>query len=295
MELLVELAVYCACGLLLGQLIQFLVQLVLCGAIILNVDVCSATGLSHLATHILVEGRHNGISGIILHIVAGARDGYWRALGRAHTQYVYSHSGILGGLGSLECPTLVVLTIGNHDDSLADAFLLGKAMCSHIDGTGDISALSSHHRWVDTRQEHLGRNIVAGDRQLHECIACKHDETNLIISKVVNQILYHHLTAIQSARRDILGHHRVTDIHRNDGLDAHTLLVVDLGAKLRTGQHHDEQCQSALQNPEFHSRTESRHIGHQFAQQFGIAKLTQAFLLIAIRKEADDGQHWYHR
>ena len=258
-------------------------------------NICSTTGLSHLATHILIECRHNSVSGIVLHIVAGSWDGYWRALGRAHTQYIYSHAGILSGFGRFECPTLVVLTIGYHDDCLADAFLLGKAMCSHIDGTGDICALSSHHRWVDTRQEHLGRDIVAGDRQLHECIACKHDKTYLIVSKVVNQILYHHLTAVKSAGCDILGHHRVTDIHRNDGLDANTLLVVDLGAKLRTGQHHDEQCQSALQNPEFHCRTESRHIRHQIAQQLGIAKLAQAFLLIAIRQEADDSQHRYHR
>ena len=196
--------------------------------------------MSHLTTHLLVKTRHNGIAGIILHIIACAGNGDWRTLRRTNTQHIDTHAGILSGFGSLECPTLVVLAIGNHDDGLADAFFLGKAMCGHIDGAGNIGALGSHHRRVDARQEHLGRHIIAGDRQLHKGIACKHDKSDLIVSEVVYQILDHHLTTLQTAGNNILGQHRVTDIHGDNGLDAHTLLVANLSAQLRAGQHHNQ-------------------------------------------------------
>ena len=189
----------------------------------------------------------------------------------------------------------MILAIGNHNDGLANTLFLGKAMGCHIDGTGNISALGGHHRGVDAGEEHLGRHVIAGDRQLNESVASKHQQANLIVGEVIHQILDHHLTTVQTAGRDILGQHRVTDIHRNNSLDAGTLLVTDLGAELRTGQHNNQQCQSTLQNPEFYCGAETRHIGHERTQQFGIAKFTQTFLLIAIREKADDGQYWYHR
>ena len=295
LELLVKLTVNSAGSFLLREFVEFVIQLVLCRTVVLHMDIGTATSLSHLATHILVESRHHGIARVILHIIACARNGDRRTLSRSYTQHIHAHACFFGSLGSFECPTLVVLTIGNHDNGLTNTFFLCKAMRSHIDGTSNICALSGHHRWVDTRQEHLGRYIVAGDRQLHKGIACKHYQTYLIVGKMIHQVLDHHLTAVQTTWHDILGQHRVTDIHGDNRLDTHTLLVTDLGTELRTCQHHYQQCQSSLQHPEFDCRTETRHIGHQRAQQLGIAKLTQAFLLIAIREKADERQYWYHR
>ena len=185
----------------------------------------------------------------------------------------------------------MVLTVGNDDDGLAYLLLLGEAVGSHLYSPRYVRALRGHQRRVDVRQEHLGRHIVTGDGQLHKGIACKHNEAYLVVRKVVDQVLDHHLRTVQTAGRHILGQHGVTDVDTNDGLNACALLVTDFRSHLRTGKHQDEQGQSGLQQPELHSRTPARHVGHQLLQQPGVAKLAQALLLVTIGQKPDDGQY----
>ena len=99
----------------------------------------------------------------------------------------------------------MVFTIGNHDDSLPHAFLLGEAVDGHIDSSGNISALRGNHVRRDAAQEHLGTDIVAGNRQLDKGIACKDYESYLVIGKVVDKILNHHLRTVQTTGSHIFG------------------------------------------------------------------------------------------
>ena len=166
-------------------------------------------------------------------------------------------------------------------------------MHGHIDGTTYISALGCHHRGIDAREEHLGRYVVAGDRQLHKGIACKDDKADLIVREMVDEVLDHHLTAIKTTRHDILCPHGVTDVHTDDGLDADTLLLTDLRSHLGARKHQHEQGQGALKDPELHRRTEARHIGHECLEQSRLTKLTQPFLLIPVGDETDECQYGY--
>lgn len=163
-------------------------------------------------------------------------------------------------------------------------------MGSHIDGTGNISALGSHHRGVDAGEEHLGRHVIAGDRQLNESVASKHQQANLIVGEVIYQILDHHLTTVQTAGRDIpTSIELLISIAIIVSMPVRCSLLI-LVPNCGRAQHNNQQCQSTLQNPEFYCGAETRHIGHERTQQLGIAKLTQTFLLIAIREKADDGK-----
>ena len=134
----------------------------------------------------------------------------------------------------------MVLTVGNDDNGLSHALLLGKAMGRHVDCRSNIGALGSYHPRADVREEHLSRHVVTGDGQLHKGIAGKHDKTYLVVGEVVHQILYHHLRAIQTAGCHIFGQHRVADVQTDDCLYAGTFFVTDFRAQLRTGQHNNE-------------------------------------------------------
>ena len=200
---------------------------------------------------------------------------------------------ILGFLSSLQGTTLVVFTVGNDDDSLTDTLLLRKAVRGHRDSLCNICTLCSHHRRIDARQEHLGRHIVTGDRQLDKGVARKDNQTNLIIGEVIDEVLHHHLGTVQTTGCHIFSEHGVTDIHRYDGLYAGTLLVTNLRTKLWTGSHHNKECQCSHQDAILYQRTEARHVRHQFLHQFGITKAAQAFLLLAYHQPAYHCQHWY--
>ena len=119
-------------------------------------DIGTATSLSDLLTHILIECRHHRTACIILHVFTSAGNGDRCALCGTNAQHINTHTAILGGLGRLYCPTLMIFTIGNHDYRLSDALFLREAVGSHIYGSSDIGALSRHHRGVDTGEEHLG-------------------------------------------------------------------------------------------------------------------------------------------
>ena len=87
----------------------------------------------------------------------------------------------------------MVFTVGDDDDSLANALLPGETVDGHIDGSGNIGALCGYHRGGNAAQEHLGADVVAGDGQLDEGVAGKDYQANLVVSEVVDQILDHHL------------------------------------------------------------------------------------------------------
>ena len=125
---------------------------------------------------------------------------------------------------------------------------------------------------------------------MYKGIAGKDNQAYLIVVKFIHQILDEHLGTVQTTGCHILGEHGVTDIHTDDGLDAGTLLVADLGTHLRTCQHHNEQCQGTQQQTELHQRTEPRHVRHQLTHQFGVAETTQALLLLAYHQPAEQGQ-----
>ena len=107
---------------------------------------------------------------------------------------------------------------------------------------------------MNVGEEHLCRNIVACDWQLDECVAGKDDKTNLVVGEIVNKILHHHLAAIKTARSDILRKHRVADVHGDDCLDALSLLVTYLCAKLWACEHDDDECECCFKQPELDRR-----------------------------------------
>ena len=80
LELLIVVAKDCGIGLFLFQFIKLLVQQSLGIGIVINMDIGTATSLSHLTTHLLVEGRHHGVARMVLHIAIGARHRYGRTL-----------------------------------------------------------------------------------------------------------------------------------------------------------------------------------------------------------------------
>ena len=196
LELLVKLTVKGSRSFFLGEFIEFMVELLLGGTVVLNMDIGTTTGLGNFLTHLFIEHRHDSITGIVFHEVIGAGDGNGGALGRADTQNIHTHILILGGLGGFEGASLMIFTIGNHDDSLANAFILGKAMGGHVNGSGNIGALGRYHRGVDAGEEHLGGDIVTGNGQLHKGVACKDNQTDLVIREMVDEVLDHHLTAV---------------------------------------------------------------------------------------------------
>ena len=207
-------------------------------------DIGSAAGIGQLTAHGIVKSRHNGLAAVVLQVLAIAQ-GNGGATGGADAEDIDVHAFVAGVLGGLHGTAFMVFAIGDDNDGLAYAFLLGEAMRGQRNGGGNVGALGGYQRGVDARKEHLGRNIVAGNGQLHEGIAGEDDEPYLVVSEVIYQILDHHLSTVQAAGRHVLGQHGVADVHTDDGLDARTLLVRNAGAHLGTRQHDDEQCQGS--------------------------------------------------
>ena len=83
----------------------------------------------------------------------------------------------------------MVFAIGNHDNRFANAFLLTKAAHRKVNGLGDVSALCGDESWVDVLQEHLSRNVVGGNGQLHKGISCEHHQSDAVVCKVIYEIL----------------------------------------------------------------------------------------------------------
>ena len=169
----------------------------------------------------------------------------------------------------------MVFTISNHNDSTSNIVLLGKTFRSQINGISYIGALCLNQTRGDILQEHLGRNVIAGNRQLHKRIACKNNQSNLVIGKIINQIFYQHLTLIKTGRNNILCQHRVGDIQTNDSFNTLSLIMRNLATHLRTSQHDNQECQCWQQQTEFHGRTVFRNTRHQLFEKLRITQLLQ--------------------
>ena len=213
--------------------------------------ICSTARLCYIAAHALIESRHDSVAATVLHISSVAV-GNRCATGRTHTEHIHSHALLSGFLGSLNGSSLVVLTIGDDDDSLADAFLLSETVHCLRYGKRDVGALSGNQRGLDVSKKHLRRHIVARDRQLYKGVTGKYQESYFVVGEVIHEILHHHLATVETARCNILRKHRVADVHGNDSLDALSLLITYLGAKLRTSEHDDDKSKGSLYQPEFH-------------------------------------------
>ena len=92
-----------------------------------------------------------------------------------------------GGFGGTDSVVLMVLAVGDQDDRLIGRLVRGKGTGGQVDGGTDRRTLRRDHRRVDRGQEHLGGDIIRGDRQLRESVAGEHDQAYLIIRKAVRQ------------------------------------------------------------------------------------------------------------
>ena len=167
---------------------------------------------------------------------------------------------------------------------------LGEAIAGHGQGSGDVGALHVDERGLNALQEHLGRDVVAGNGKLDEGIACKDNESNLIVGEMVDEILDKHLALLQTRRNHILSQHGVADVKADDCFDAIALLARNLRSHLWTCQHHDEQGKCCLKQPELHRGTILRNVGHQFLEQGWITKLAELASALPPSPEPDECQ-----
>ena len=103
----------------------------------------------------------------------------------------------------------MVFAISNYDNGSAYILLLSETLGSQIDGFADIGSLGLDKTRGYVLKKHLCRNIIGGDWQLHESIACKDDESNLVVVKVVDQIFDKHLTLVQTGWNHVLTEHGI--------------------------------------------------------------------------------------
>ena len=141
----------------------------------------------------------------------------------------------------------MVFAVGDDDDGLAYALLLGEAVGGHLDGPCHVGALCGYHRWRYVAEKHLCRHIVAGDGQLDESVAGEDYQANLVVGEVVDKVLDHHLAPVKAARLHVFGKHGVAYVHGNDGFYSGALLVAYLGSHLRPREHDHEQRQHSLE------------------------------------------------
>ena len=103
----------------------------------------------------------------------------------------------------------MVFAIGNNNDGSAHILLLGETLGRQIDGCSDIGSLGLDKTRGYVLEKHLCRNIIGGDWQLHESIAGKDDESNLVVVKVVDQIFDKHLALVQTGWNHVLTEHGI--------------------------------------------------------------------------------------
>ena len=123
LELLGILAVDNALCLAFLELRKLVVQLLLSVVGVVYMDICAATGTGYVATHVLVESRHNDVACIVADILAAA-NGYRRALCAAYAEDEHVDAFLACFLGCIQRSTFMVLAIGYHDDRLAYTLLL---------------------------------------------------------------------------------------------------------------------------------------------------------------------------
>ena len=237
-------------------------------------DVSSASGLRQLAAHILVEGGHHGVAGIVLQVRAVAH-GDGCALGGTDAQDIDVDAALAGLLGSLFGSRLMVLAVGDDDDGSSHVLLLGKALPCHVDGLSDVGSLALDETRVGVLEEHLRRHIVARDGQLHESLSGEHHQSYLVVGEIVHEVLNEHLALVEPGGSHILGEHGVGDVEADDGLYALPLVVRHLASHLRTGEHHDEQGKCRQHETELHGGAVSGNVGHELLEKLGVAQFPQ--------------------
>ena len=171
------------------------------------------------------------------------------SIGRTDSEYIYSYAFLCGFLCSLHCPTLVVFTVGNEEDGTRYILLLSEGARSKVYGCGNVCALCGNHGRVNAIEEHLCRNVVVGDGELHEGLSCIHHQSNLVVPHIVNHIAYEHLCLIQSRRTYIIGKHGVGNVHSYDGFNTIALRSVNLCTELRTCSSNYERGESQKEKP----------------------------------------------
>ena len=102
-------------------------------------------------------------------------------------------------------------------------------------GCTDGGTLGLDEVRLDRIEEHLRRHVVAGDRQLNECVTGKDDEAHFIVHHVIHQFGQHLFGAVQTVRRYIFGEHGVGDIECHDRFDTLPFLRALGLTELRTG------------------------------------------------------------
>ncbi len=293
LKLFVEIAIDSYSCFLLREFVEFCVELLLRVGIVFHVNIGSASSFSHLFTHIFIQSRHDGLPCFVFDVIVTAADGDRRSFRRSYAKNKHTHAFVFCLTCSLKRPTLMVFSIGYHDDGLANTLFLRKTVCCHFNGGSKVGTLYINHRGIDIAQKHFCRNVVARNRQLHKGVAGKYDQSDLVVGEMVNKVFYHHFGSVETTWCHIFRQHRIGNIHGDDGFNTRSLLMVDLGTHLRTRQHHDHERQGCNQQYEFHPWTMARNVGHQLAYEIDIAKSSEAFLLLIHHPELHQHQNRY--
>ena len=125
LELLGVLAVDYALCLTLLELRKLVVQLLLSVVGVVYMDVCATTGTGYITTHVLVESRHNDVTGVVADILT-TPNGNWRALCATYAENEYIDAFLTRFLCCLQCSAFMVFAISDESDSLAYALLLSE-------------------------------------------------------------------------------------------------------------------------------------------------------------------------
>ncbi len=206
-------------------------------------------------------------------------DGDRRTFRITHSHDVHVDALLGGGFGGTDSVVLMVLAVGDQDDRLIGRLVRGKGTGGQVDGGTDRRTLRRDHRRVDRGQEHLGRDIIRGDRQLRESVAGEHDQAYLVIRKAVRQSGQHLFGLIQTVGRHVLGQHGVGYVQTHHDLYSLTLHRLQFRAELRPRYNKDNHGNGSEQQPKLQMLALGRYLGHQLGQQRRVTVFLYRFLL----------------
>ena len=293
MELLVIVGEDLRLYLLRSEFIEFFLDSFRSGVGVVTTDVDTSAGLRYLTAHLFVEAADNDVSFAVLAVVIRTRQRNRTAFGFTDTDDEHLDAFFFGALGYCDRIVLVVLTIGDKDDSPAGVRLLAEATDRGAERRSDGRSLRLDEFGFDGIEEHLGGHVVAGDRQLHEGIAGKNDQSHFVIDHVIHQFAEHLFGAVQTVRRYVFRQHGVGDIQRHDGFDTLPFLRMLGLAELRTGSGDDEESERQHHDAELHSRTHAAGIRHKGLHEFRVTELLYltTFAFGLVHKSEDEDRH----
>ena len=240
------------------------------------------TGSRNFPAHRLVQLGNHYIPRIVCDILRTSGHGYGCALRRTDSQDIDFYSLFRCRFGHLHSSSLIVLSIGNHKNSLAHVLIGRKTFHGQINSLLDIRSLRGNHGWIYRFQKHLGRHVITCYRQLGIGLSGIHDQSDLIIRHFIHNIAYQHFGFFQTARRYIFSHHRIGYVHGYNGLYSLTLTGIHFCPELRTGQSEYQQCQSRKHQPRLHLTPGCRNIRHQAFQEFDVAITKQTLPAVIV-------------